>query len=137
MHQAYHDDIYGPYVEDIARHILNLDIDTKIQAGDLSIVPEIANLDSKNQKWNLLGFASKYCNFHNLKAFPIYNSRMKDILSRYLGMGNNQDLDNYTTFCDVLKQFTKDIDADKLNYKELDKFIWLHRENIRNKVAQL
>jgi hypothetical protein len=135
LHLAYHDDTYGPYVEDITRHILALDIDTKIKEGKLSVVKELANIKSKNQTWNLIGFASKYCNYHNPDAFPIYTSRAVDVLHTYFKVINipSVDLDDYLIFSNYLDDFQEFIGAQELNYKELDKFIWLHRSVIREK----
>ena len=56
---------------DIAKIILDLNIDDKIQKGDNSVVTEIAkackNFNGKGV--NLFSFASKYCCYHNVFAY--------------------------------------------------------------------
>lgn len=132
LHQAFSDEAYGPYAEDIAHHIINLKIDNKIASGDLSIVESIAEIISKGKTWNLLGFASKYCNFHNINAFPIYNSQTLEVLKSFLSITKIEglDLNNYLDYSEALSQFRDFINATMLNYKELDKFIWLHKITI-------
>jgi hypothetical protein len=48
----------------VAKHILELDIDERLQMGDASLVNEIALVDMGSAKRNFYSFATKYCSHH-------------------------------------------------------------------------
>src|SRR6478735_1312631 len=63
---ALHDhDLAENYVtEEMIDHILKLQIDSRLQKDDLTVVEDIARLNARGKTFNLLHFASVYCNFH-------------------------------------------------------------------------
>lgn len=66
----------------MAKHIVELNsrvnIDIALKSGDLSIVPQIARGGDLSRIY--LSFASKYCNWHNPKSFPIYDRYVANVL---------------------------------------------------------
>ena len=66
----YSTNIYGNDLNKLARHIVSItDIDVRLKNGDLSLVNDIASCPTVSSYY--LSFASKYCNWHNQRDFPI------------------------------------------------------------------
>lgn len=61
-------------IENIARHICELDIDDRLKLGDSQIVDQIARVNIKGKERRNYSFASKYCSFHQPSLYPIYDS---------------------------------------------------------------
>jgi hypothetical protein len=70
---------YCSHHKPLAKHIIDLDIDERLAAGDVTLVNEIARVDMDNGTVkNFYSFATKYCSHHklnNLECFFIL-SRM-------------------------------------------------------------
>ena len=49
----------------VAKHILSLNIDERLKAGDPTLVDEIARVDFNGEEKFFYSFASKYCSHHN------------------------------------------------------------------------
>lgn len=116
-------------IEKITKHILNVDFDNRIKQGDLSLVESIAD-----RTQNILGrdsyvFASKYCSFHNPKAFAIYDKYVGKMLKhlkkqdKFYAFKAN-DLRNYEKYLEILKEFKDFYNLQKYSLKEIDKFLW-------------
>ena len=70
----------------VANHILSIkDLDKKLKEGGVGLVIEISKWKDPTTKKirNLISFASKFCHFHNKKAFPIYDSHASRALSKF------------------------------------------------------
>lgn len=113
----------------VAKHILSLNIDDRLKAGDETLVEDMKNVIINNKKIRLYSFSTKYCSHHNPEAFPIYDSfvdkvlryfRDKDGFSKF----KNEDLKNYKTFKSILKDFQIFYDLQKYSFKEVDRFLW-------------
>lgn len=121
----------------IANKIVELNIDEHLQNGNWDIVVKIAScLEGKKQ----LSFASKYCNWHNHNAFPIYDKHVVNVLCTFKGASfvqfktfkeirENTDIKSrYYKFGESLKSFAKNFnlfDDEELSFKLLDRFVWL------------
>lgn len=82
---------------------INLDIDDRLMAGDVTLVNDIAkvNMDNGTVK-NFYSFATKYCSHHKHLDFLIYDSYV-DRLLRYF-----RDVDGFYRFSnDDLKDYIK------------------------------
>ena len=113
----------------LANHILNLDIDNRLNRNDDTLVNDIANLNIKGKNYCFYSFATKYCSHHNPINFPIYDSYVEKILiyfrnrDKFHNFEKNQ-LKNYADFKKVLIAFKKFYDIDEFNLKEVDKYLW-------------
>lgn len=112
----------------VAKHILQLDIDKRLQEGDLTLVNDIADVKDLNRRF--YSFASKYCSHHNPEQFPIYDSYVNKVLMHFKkvdGFANftNQDLQDYIKFRDILINFKVYYSLEQYSLKELDKYLWL------------
>ena len=80
LNQFYSTNIYDTY--SMAKHIIDMQIDERLQSGDLTLVNELALITLKKKQKNFYSFASKYCSHHNPTAFPIYDSFVEKMLVR-------------------------------------------------------
>ena len=127
LNDFYSTHIYSTYP--VAKHILALDIDERLQMGDLSLVKAIQKVTVKGTERNLYSFASKYCSHHNPLAFPIYDSYVDEILCRFMKQDHfatfrRGDLKDYQKFYDILLAFRSFYGLEKYNLKEIDKYLW-------------
>ena len=121
---------YGTNIFDIypvAKHILGVaNIDKRLEAGDITLVSEIANGPTKRRNYS---FATKYCSWHQPSEFPIYDSFVGKLLLQYqrldhfANFNKLDDLRDYSIFCDVIRKFRIYYEL-KYSLKELDKFLW-------------
>lgn len=113
----------------VACRILELDIDDKLEKGDLSIVNAIASNKISDKDKNFYSFASKYCSHHNQEEYPIYDSYVDQML-RYFrkvdGFYNfdNSDLKDYPKFKNILLKFKKFYKLEAYSLKDIDKYLW-------------
>ena len=124
----------------MARHILQLDIDNLLQQGEPDIVTKISTghgirSKKKNKEINFYSFATKYCNWHNKDAYPIYDSfvgkiliayRVKDNFSRF----DDMDLKDFKRFKEIIADFKNNYTLTRHNLKEIDKFLWIYGKSI-------
>lgn len=112
----------------VAKHICSLRIDADLKAGEPAIVDQIAKVELQDGKIrNYFSFASKYCNWHNPTAYPIYDGNVEACLWCY------KKQDGFTTFSRSgygYVEFKRRVDAFRdfydlsaFTYKQLDKFL--------------
>ena len=109
----------------VAKHILSLNIDTRLKQGDPTLVDAIKTVDRRNH----YSFATKYCSHHNPVEYPIYDSYVDKVL-RYF-----RDTDGFCDFeSDDLKQYDKSkqivlafrtyYHLEQYTLKEIDQYLW-------------
>lgn len=113
----------------VAKHILELNIDERLKAGDPSLVDEIAKIKLGSTEKNFYSFASKYCSHHNQLEFPIYDSYVQKVLKYYRNSDrffefDDNDLKVYSKFKNILIRFRSFYNLEMYNLKELDKYLW-------------
>lgn len=132
----YSTNIYGNDLNKLARHIVSIkNIDLRLQNGDLTLVDEIASCPTVSSYY--LSFASKYCNWHNQRDFPIYDSIVRKILGELnnrfsLGVAKKGDLRKYNVYCQALVNLVKECELNsvicqnsKIDFKALDRYLWV------------
>lgn len=126
----------------LAKHIVSLNIDNDLLQGDLSVVHKIALCQGLPK---YISFASKYCNWHNKKAYPIYDKYVVDVLiniKKSIGLKSftsdkeiksdpNIEL-RYEKFCNSLRELVKKYNLKsvlnnngEIVFKLLDRALWL------------
>lgn len=141
INNLYSTNIYGTFK--MAEHILSLDIDKKLNEGNLDVVNQILqghNIRSSKtgKEIHFYSFATKYCNWHNKDAYAIYDSFVEKILIAYrneLGFPKfkNSGLKDYSHFVEIVKELRDKHSLTKYNFKEIDKFLWKYgKENFNN-----
>lgn len=127
LNNFYSTNIYSIYP--VAKHICSLDIDSRLKAGDVTLVRDIQYLTISGTQKNFYSFASKYCSHHNPLEYPIYDSFVDEIL-RYFrnrdGFSEFQDgdLKDYAKFKSILIDFSNFFGLNKYNLKQIDQYVW-------------
>lgn len=138
INDLYSTNIFATFI--MARHIQHLDIDNELHKGNPSIVTKISsghNIRAKktDREINFYSFATKYCNWHNKDAYPIYDSFVDKILIAYRNKDKfskfeNKDLKNFERFKDIITDFKNNYNLTTYNLKEIDKFLWIYGKTI-------
>lgn len=127
LNDFYSTHIYSTFP--VAKHILEMDIDKRLKAGDRTLVGAIQKVSIKDTEKNFYSFATKYCNHHNPLAFPIYDSYVDEVLYRFMRQDHfaefqRGDLKDYERFYNILLAFRSFYGLEKYNLKEIDKYLW-------------
>lgn len=112
----------------VAKHILQLDIDKRLQEGDLTLVNDIADVKGIDRRF--YSFASKYCSHHEPEQFPIYDSYVDKVLRHFRRVDKfasfkNDDIKDYVKFRNILGEFKSYYSLEQYSLKELDRYLWL------------
>lgn len=128
LNDFYSTNIFAAYK--VAKHIITLNIDERLESGDVTLVNDISKvvMDNGTIK-NFYSFATKYCSHHKPLDFPIYDSYV-DILLRYFRDTDNfyefgnEELKDYVSFKNILVEFRRYYGLERFNLKEIDKYLW-------------
>lgn len=137
LNDFYSTNIYSVYP--VAKHILELGIDTRLNAGDVSLVSDIQKVTIRGVEKNFYSFATKYCSHHKPLDYPIYDSYVVRVLQHFKRLDKfasftAKQLRNYEIFKRTLIDFRSFYGLDQYNLKEIDKYIWqLGKEFFPNK----
>lgn len=121
-------------VQYVAERILKLNIDNRLEQGDLSLVKDIASRkgDPALPK-TLYSFASKYCSYHQPDKYSIYDRYVALVLTElqdtdgYSDFKRAEDLKDYNCYMKALEDFRKYYGFPEKEYskKAIDKYLWL------------
>lgn len=127
LNDFYSTNIFSIYP--VAKHILSLDIDERLKAGDVTLVRDIQFIEISGKQRNFYSFATKYCSHHNPVDYPIYDSYVDAVL-RYFQKTDGfmefsqTDLKDYAGFKNILKGFQKRYKLEAFSLKQIDQYIW-------------
>ena len=130
--------IYGTQIYatiEVAKHILNLNIDKHLANANAAIVDQIANIKIGNKEKNLYSFATKYCSWHNQDDYSIYDKYVDGILVAYrdhyaFAEFEHKQLRQYVLYKEVVEKFRKHFNLTQYSLKHLDKFLWLYGKEL-------
>ncbi|WP_339280364.1 hypothetical protein [Lysinibacillus sp. FSL P2-0066] len=128
LNDFYSTNIFSIYP--VAKHICALDIDSRLKAGDVTLVRDIQYVTIGDAEKNFYSFATKYCSHHNPLDYPIYDSYVDEVL-RYFRIRDSfssfqdSDLKDYIKFKGILIDFRTFYNLGKYNLKEIDQYVWL------------
>lgn len=116
-------------VFNVAKRILSLDIDYRLENGDTSLVDDIAKMTINGKKFTFYSFASKYCSHHKPKLFPIYDSYIDKVLMYFkkkdkFSLFKKEDLKSYSRFKEIIIDFQKFYEIEKYTFKDIDRYLW-------------
>lgn len=137
LNDFYSTNIYSVFP--VAKHILDLNIDKRLNENDVTLVNELAKVEISGKRKNFYSFASKYCSHHNPTEYPIYDSYVDKILNYFkkkdkFAKFKKNDLKDYKVFKEILIKFKKFYDIDEYNLKDIDRYLWqLGKEYFPNK----
>lgn len=122
-------------------HIASLSIDAALQQGSPDVVSSIAHLEVRHKPYFFYSFATRYCNWHRMDAYPVYDLAMHKVLEFYWkatdqGTLLTDELFYYPRFKELVVSFRQQLLLDALNFKELDKFIWIYGNRMLREATQ-
>jgi hypothetical protein len=130
INSLYSTNIYATYR--VSRHICDLHIDSRLRAGDPSLVKDIAlvKLSDDVERYNY-SFATKYCSWHAPEMYPIYDRIVEQMIVWYREDDSfapeftRQRLwDDYNLFRETIIGFRNHYGLNEFSFKQLDKFLW-------------
>lgn len=133
LNEFYSTNLYGVYP--MAKHIVSLGIDIRMQSGDPQLVNDIASghgikRGESGKDLDLFSFATKYCSRHNSDEYPIYDDYVKAVLGHFQKKDGFSDftineLRNQYVFKKAIFDFRKVYSLEEFSIKELDRYLWL------------
>lgn len=126
-------EFYSTHLDNVvgmAKHIVNLDINEKLNNNDISLVEDIAFTPSEMN--NAYSFASKYCSWHKPNTYPILDSYAKGVLYNmnrkfgFMPQFTRQNISSsYTFYCNIYENFIQHFNLQDFTLKQIDRFLWL------------
>jgi hypothetical protein len=129
LNDFYSTNIFSPF--NVAKHIVDLNIDERLESNDLTLVNDLARVKvNEIKEMNFYSFATKYCSHHKPIIYPIYDSFVDKLLMRLkredkFAKFKKEDLKIYPAYKNVLIQFQKFYSLENFTLKEIDKYLWL------------
>jgi len=114
----------------LARHILSLNIDARLNEGDVNLVKDIQYVKYYKGIKNFYSFATKYCSHHKPLDYPIYDSYVDLVLRHFrkcdeFSIFQDSDLKDYPKFKNILLDFQLFYGLNEYNLKQIDQYLWL------------
>lgn len=138
LNDFYSTNIFSPFT--VAKHIVALNIDSRLANSDVTLVNDIARVKMDNGNViNFYSFATKYCSHHKPYDYPIYDSYVDKILRYYRdeeGFYNFKTLElkEFPVFKDILIAFRSFYGLENYTLKDIDRYLWqLGKEKFPNK----
>jgi hypothetical protein len=128
LNDFYSTNIFSPYT--VAKHIVELEIDGRLNGNDVSLVNDIATIMMNNGVVRrFYSFATKYCSHHKPLEYPIYDSYVDKLLMALkrqdkFAKFKKGDLKEYPRFKEILIEFRTYYELTDFNLKEIDKYLW-------------
>ena len=127
LNDFYSTNIFSVYP--VAKHILSLDIDSRLNSGDITLVSDLQKVIIGGTVKNFYSFSTKYCSHHKPLDFPIYDSYVEKVLCYFRDRDNfssfkTLELKDYKKFKDTLVEFKYFYGLDKYDLKKIDRYMW-------------
>ena len=136
LNDFYSTNIFSIYP--VAKHIYNLNIDSRLMRGDTELVDDIKKVNMNGKEINQYSFATKYCSHHCPDRYPIFDSYVEKMLKYFrdvYGFADfrNKDLKKYNIFKNVILKFIEYFDLKEFTLKEVDRYLWQAGKKYFNK----
>lgn len=110
----------------VAKYIVQLNIDKRLEKADMSLVDDIANGAIKSR---IYSFASKYCSHHRPNDYPIFDNYVEKLLKYFRNRDcfstfSDDSLRVYSSFKELILDFRKFYGLECYSVKEIDKYLW-------------
>ena len=127
LNDFYSTNIFSVYP--VAKHILSLDIDARLESGDVTLVSDLQKVTINGVEKNFYSFSTKYCSHHKPLEYPIYDSYVEKVLCYFrdrdgFAKFKTPELKDYEKFKGTLIDFRLFYGLDQYNLKEIDKYMW-------------
>jgi hypothetical protein len=121
----------------VANRILSLETEGMLEAGDFALVEEITGSVSMKENFDFYHFASRYCCFHYPAFFPIYSISGIRVTQAFAKANELPHHNSYKDYADLITKIKNQSQLDKLNFLEMNKFIWLYEGQLLNSLGLL
>ena len=126
LNDFYSTNIFSVYP--VAKHILSLDIDSRLNSGDITLVSDLQKVIIGGIVKNFYSFSTKYCSHHKPLDFPIYDSYVEKVLCYFRDRDRfsnfkTLELKDYKKFKDTLVEFKYFYGLDKYDLKKIDIYV--------------
>ena len=118
-------------VHNVAQHYLHMDIDNRLDEGDLTLVEDLAHIIINGKPFKFYSFASKYCSHHRPNTYPIYDSYVHKLLKYFRDRNKDSfcnfkeaDLKDYQSYVAIIQAFQQYYGLNSFSIKEIDKYLW-------------
>ena len=127
LNDFYSTNIFSVYP--VAKHILSLDIDSRLDSGDVTLVSDLQKVIINGTIKNFYSFSTKYCSHHKPLEFPIYDSYVEKVLCYFRDRDNFStfqtiELKDYKRFKETLLEFKTFYGLVKYDLKMIDRYMW-------------
>ena len=127
LNEFYSTNIFSVY--SVAKHILSLNIDARLDSGDVTLVQDLQKVTINGVEKNFYSFSTKYCSHHKPLDYPTYDSYVEKVLCYFRDRDKFSnfkkcELKNYEKFKEILIEFRTFYALEEYNLKEIDKYIW-------------
>ena len=127
VNSVYSTNIYS--LVPVAQHILALDIDPRLSAGDLTVVGDIQKVTIGGKERNFYSFASKYCGHHAPETFPVYDRNVEKMLCYFRDADGlldfrDSELKEYPSFHRIFQQFRTAYGLTGYSLRDVSKYLW-------------
>ena len=128
LNDFYSTNIFKVY--NVAKHIIDLNIDERLAINDVTLVNDIAKVQVSDDKFvNFYSFATKYCSRHKPTEYPIFDSFVEKLLKYFRDVDkkiifHNDELKDYQKYKSILLDFQKKYGLEDFNLKQIDKYLW-------------
>jgi len=128
LNDFYSTNIFQPFV--VAKHIVKLNIDSRLHKSDPTLVTDIANIVMGNgNKKYLYSFATKYCSHHKPLDYLIFDNYVEKILIHFRKQYGfmdftKDDIKNYPKFKKIITDFQSYFGLENFSIKDIDRCLW-------------
>jgi hypothetical protein len=119
-------------LDQVAKHIHahHQEIDAALADGSPAAVDHIAKIKINGKIYNFYSFATRYCNWQNAGAFPMYDAHVDHYLwtlqqQDHFASFLHPDLWDYAKFRRIMTDFRNFHGLKKFSFKEIDKFLYV------------
>lgn len=120
----------------VAEYIVSLQIDERLEAGDLDLVTELTGLKVTFSDYELLHFFSRYCCVHQPELFPVYsNSTLRVVQSNYsIPLATGKQF--YQDYWKGINLVLNELDIRLPNYFCTEKFFWIYEYQLTSALRE-
>ena len=128
LNDLYNTNIYA--IDDMARHICGLGIDSRLRQRSLDLVEEIAVVEVGGKRRRNYSFATKYCSFHVPDAYPMYDGYVDAALwafkkrDGFAEFKRKEMWESYPRYVEVIEAFRDYYGLEQFSLREIDRFLW-------------
>lgn len=125
LNDFYSTNIYDTF--SVSKHIRGLNIDTRLSAGDLNLVSDIAWVPAINR--TVYSFATKFCSHHQPELYPIFDVYVEKMLWHFRKCDHfsdfrKEDLRRFPVFVQIMKSFRSHYNLNDFSLREIDIYLW-------------